>query len=63
MLVKSTIKLFIDFTFYKAYHNEKSIIDQECADSLIKESKTLSDIFQSRRSINDKVYEEVPNNH
>ncbi len=51
----------IYFLFYsiQAYKQEHSIIDKECADSLIRKSQTLTNIFISRKSVNDQVYEEV----
>ena len=44
---------------FAAYYQEPSIIDRNCADSLIKDSKTLTEIMHSRKSINDQVYEDV----
>ena len=44
---------------FAAYYQEPSIIDRNCADSLIKDSKTLNEIMHSRKSINDQVYEDV----
>ena len=53
------IHLIIILFAFAAYYQEASIIDRNCADSLIKDSKTLTEIMHSRKSINDQVYDDV----
>jgi len=57
MLVKFALKWL--YFFILAYYQEPSIIDRNCADSLIRDSNTLTEYFHSRKSINDQVYADV----